>query len=80
MHILWLFSKWYESKVETQYIDSLVSELKLASERPRLKRRLNPCLIYRWRYNQHRYLHQTPERLLKAIKEYLPLVTITSLP
>ena len=58
--------------VEDQYIDGLISELKLASERPRLKDGLIHALFIGG--GTPTSLSPTnSERLLKAIKAYLPL-------
>ena len=52
------FQNGTSQSVEDQYIDGLVSELKLASERPRLKDGLiTPYLLAV--VHQHRYLQQT---------------------
>ena len=61
-------SKTVQVKVlKDQYIDGLISELKLPSERPKIKRWFNPCRVYR-RGHQPLYRLQTLKR--PAIKEY----------
>ncbi len=66
------FQNGTSQNVEDQYIDGLISELQLASERPRLK----DGLIHAVFIGGGTPTSLSPvnsERLLKAIKEYLPL-------
>ena len=66
------FQNGTSQNVEDQYIDGLISELQLASERPRLKDGLIHALFIGG--GTPTSLSPTnSERLLKAIKEYLPL-------
>ncbi|MDU6912741.1 MAG: radical SAM protein [Veillonella sp.] len=66
------FQNGTSQSVEDQYIDGLISELKLASERPRLKDGLIHALFIGG--GTPTSLSPTnSERLLKAIKAYLPL-------
>ena len=66
------FQNGTSQNVEDQYIDGLVSELKLASERPRLKDGLIHALFIGGG-TPTSLSPSNSERLLKAIKEYLPL-------
>ena len=66
------FQNGTSQSVEDQYIDGLVSELKLASERPRLKDGLIHA-IFIGGGTPTSLSPSNSERLLKAIKEYLPL-------
>ena len=66
------FQNGTSQNVEDQYIDGLVSELKLASERPRLKDGLIHALFIGGG-TPTSLSPANSERLLKAIKEYLPL-------
>ena len=66
------FQNGTSQSVEDQYIDGLVSELKLASERPRLKDGLIHALFIGGG-TPTSLSPANSERLLKAIKEYLPL-------
>lgn len=66
------FQNGTSQNIEDQYIDGLIGELKLASESPRLKE----GLIYAVFIGGGTPTSLSPansERLLKAIKEYLPL-------
>lgn len=66
------FQNGTSQNVEDQYIDGLISELQLASERPRLKDGLIHALFIGG--GTPTSLSPTnSERLLKSIKEYLPL-------
>ena len=66
------FQNGTSQSVEDQYIDGLVSELKLASERPRLKDGLIHA-VFIGGGTPTSLSPANSERLLKAIKEYLPL-------
>ena len=66
------FQNGTSQNVEDQYIDGLVSELKLASERPRLKDGLIHA-VFIGGGTPTSLSPANSERLLKAIKEYLPL-------
>ena len=66
------FQNGTSQNVEDQYIDGLISELKLASERPRLKDGLIHALFIGGG-TPTSLSPANSERLLKAIKEYLPL-------
>ena len=66
------FQNGTSQNVEDQYIDGLVSELKLASERPRLKDGLIHA-VFIGGGTPTSLSPSNSERLLKAIKEYLPL-------
>ena len=66
------FQNGTSQNVEDQYIDGLVSELKLASERPRLKDGLIHA-VFIGGGTPTSLSPTNSERLLKAIKEYLPL-------
>ena len=66
------FQNGTSQSVEDQYIDGLISELKLASERPRLKDGLIHALFIGGG-TPTSLSPANSERLLKAIKEYLPL-------
>ena len=66
------FQNGTSQNVEDQYIDGLISELKLASERPRLKDGLIHA-VFIGGGTPTSLSPANSERLLKAIKEYLPL-------
>ena len=66
------FQNGTSQNVEDQYINGLISELKLASERPRLKDGLIHALFIGGG-TPTSLSPANSERLLKAIKEYLPL-------
>ena len=66
------FQNGMSQNVEDQYINGLISELKLASERPRLKDGLIHALFIGGG-TPTSLSPANSERLLKAIKEYLPL-------
>ena len=66
------FQNGTSQNVEDQYIDGLISELKLASERPRLKDGLIHALFIGGG-TPTSLSPANSERLLKAIKAYLPL-------
>ena len=66
------FQNGTSQNVEDQYIDGLISELKMASERPRLKNGLIHA-VFIGGGTPTSLSPTNSERLLKAIKEYLPL-------
>ncbi|MDU5253637.1 MAG: heme anaerobic degradation radical SAM methyltransferase ChuW/HutW, partial [Veillonella sp.] len=66
------FQNGTSQSVEDQYIDGLISELKLASERPRLRDGLIHA-VFIGGGTPTSLSPTNSERLLKAIKEYLPL-------
>ena len=66
------FQNGTSQNVEDQYIDGLISELQLASERPRLKDGLIHA-VFIGGGTPTSLSPANSERLLKAIKEYLPL-------
>ena len=66
------FQNGTSQSVEDQYIDGLISELKLASERPRLKDGLIHA-VFIGGGTPTSLSPANSKRLLKAIKEYLPL-------
>ena len=66
------FQNGTSQSVEDQYIDGLISELKMASERPRLKDGLIHA-VFIGGGTPTSLSPTNSERLLKAIKEYLPL-------
>lgn len=66
------FQNGTSQNVEDQYIDGLISELKFASERPRLKDGLIHA-VFIGGGTPTSLSPENSERLLKAIKEYLPL-------
>lgn len=66
------FQNGTSQSIEDQYIDSLIGELKLASESPRLKNGLIHA-VFIGGGTPTSLSPANSERLLKAIKEYLPL-------
>lgn len=66
------FQNGTSQNIEDQYIDGLIGELKLASESPRLKEGLIHAVFIGGGTPTSLSLANS-ERLLKAIKEYLPL-------
>lgn len=72
MYVLWILPNGTSQSIEDKYIDGLIGELKLASESPRLKDGLIHA-VFIGGGTPTSLSPANSERLLKAIKEYLPL-------